>query len=392
MSVEAALTCFEEEAMYQLLSWISPRMFDYVVCWTSISDRVSYMDLELPSRSGNLIRCRIVNAYCPHKKLAHNNPNLLVNFYGQLKDAIAVPSNMEIFVLGDFNSKLGRMAESDKSFGFNCFMGNHGMGVRNEMGENLLDFLSEHDLFATNTSFQHAARHTTTFTGWRKDWSAGRSSKKTRPVYSQIDFILCRSKSKPMLKDSRSYAGTLTYSDHRLVVTRVNFKDICLCNNRHSSSVQKFNTSELASNSSIQTKYRQALESTLSTVVPRQDPNEDLNNLLDSMKTAAVQSVGVLKRRLRNRSDDDEVKDLAYQRYLMRQQLNNNKSADRTTLRSAINRLTNKIQKRLRDLRSAAAEAVYDSVTNTTDSRRMFEAVRTLNNSRPSSSISVHNE
>ena len=195
-----------------------------------------------------------------------------------------------------------------------------------------------------------------------------------------------------MLKDSRSYAGTLTYSDHRLVVTRVNFKDICLCYKRHSSSVQKFNTSELASNPSIQTKYRQALESTLSTVVPQQDPNEDLNNLLDSMKTAAVQSVGVLKRRLRNRSDNDEVKDLAYQRYLMRQQLNNNKSADRTTLRSAINRLTNKIQKRLRDLRSAAAEAVYDSVTNTTDSRRMFGAVRTLNNSRPSSSIGVHNE
>ena len=155
---------------------------------------------------------------------------------------------------------------------------------------------------------------------------------------------------------------------------------------------QKFNTSELASNPSIQTKYRQALESTLSTVVPQQDPNEDLNNLLDSMKTAAVKSVGVLKHRLRNRSDDDEVKDLAYQRYLMRQQLNSNKSADRTFLRSAINRLTNKIQKRLRDLRSAAAEAVYDSVTNTTDSRRMFEAVRTLNNSKPSSSIGVHNE
>ena len=53
-----------------------------------------------------------------------------MNFYGQLKDAIAVPSNVEIFVLGDFNSKLGKMAESDlKSFGFNCFTGNHGMGV-----------------------------------------------------------------------------------------------------------------------------------------------------------------------------------------------------------------------------------------------------------------------
>ena len=100
------------------------------------------------------------------------------------------------------------------------------------------------------------------------------------------------------------------------------------------------------------------------------------------MKNAAVKSTGVLTRRLRNRSDEDEVKKLAYRRYLMRQQLNCNESVDWTVLRSAINRLTNRIQKRLRELRSAAAEAVYNSVTHTTDSRRMFEAVRTLNYNR----------
>ena len=48
------------------------------------------------------------------------------------------------------------------------------MGTRNEMGDHLLDFLSEHDLLAANTCFQHSSRHKTTFTGWRKDWSAGR--------------------------------------------------------------------------------------------------------------------------------------------------------------------------------------------------------------------------
>ena len=371
---------------------ISPRMFDYVVCYKTISDRVSYMDLDIPSRSGNPIRCRVVNAYGPHRKLAADNPKLLANFYGQLRDAISVPSNVEIFVLGDFNSKLGRMTNADSTFGFNCFMGNYGMGVRNEMGENLLDFLSEFDLYATNTSFQHAARHITTFTGWRKDWSAGRLSKKTLPVYSQIDFILCRSKSRVLLQDSRSYAGTLTFSDHRLVVTRVNFSDICLCYKRPSSSITKFNTSELASNPNIQTKYRQSLESALRIVVPPSDPNQDLNNLLSSMKDAATSSIGAPPRRLRNRSDDDEVKELSQKRYLLRQRLNSNQSLDRTDLRSDINRLTNEIQKRLAVVRSAAAEEVYNTVTNTTDSRRMFEAVRTLNNTKTSSAIGVHNE
>ena len=50
-------------------------------------------------------------------------------------------------------------------------------------------------------------------------------------------------------------------------------------------------------------------------------------------------------------------------------------------------------KERLSELRSAAAEAVYNSVTHTTDSRRMFEAVQTLNcNSSKTSSIGLHNE
>ena len=76
----------------------------------------------------------------------------------------------------------------------------------------------------------------------------------------------------------------------------------------------------------------------------------------------------------------------------MRQQLDNNQSVDRIALRSSINRLTNGIQKRLSELKSAAADAVYESVTNFTDSRRTFEAVRTLKISKQPSSIGVHNE
>ncbi|XP_063682583.1 uncharacterized protein LOC134817375 [Bolinopsis microptera] len=286
------------------------------------------------------------------------------------------------------------MTVSDKDFGFGRFMGKHGMGLRNDMGENLLDLLSEFDLFASNTGFYHPARHTTTYTGWRKDWSAGRNSKKTIPVYSQIDFILCRSRSKPMLQDSRSYAGTLTYSDHRFVVTRVDFKDICLCYKRHSKSSLKFNTSELTSNPTIQVKYRQSLDDNLSNTVSALDPNSDLNGLLESIKDAAKSSIGVIRHRKRNRSDDDEVKNLSSQRYLLRQQLNDNQSLDRSSLRSSINCLTNQIKQRLSNIRSAAADAICNTISSTTDSKKMFEAVRTLNlpKSKAPSSIGVHDE
>lgn len=110
-----------------------------------ISDRVSYIDYEIPSRSGIAVRCRAINAYGPHRKLAIDNPQLLETFYSQLRSAAAVSSNVEIFMLGDFNSKLGRLSDVDKLYGLNTFVGSHGIGARNEMGEHLLDFLSEHD-------------------------------------------------------------------------------------------------------------------------------------------------------------------------------------------------------------------------------------------------------
>ena len=132
-----------------------------MVRWKSISDQVSYLDLELPTRSGKLVKCRVVNVYGPHKNLALEIPQLLVNFYGQVRDALDVPSNVETFMLGDFKSKLGRLTNSDRDFGFSSFMGNFGMGTKNEMGEHLLNFLSENDLFATNTVILHVIQQRT---------------------------------------------------------------------------------------------------------------------------------------------------------------------------------------------------------------------------------------
>ena len=67
--------------------------------------------------------------------------------------------------MGDFNSKLGRLTDADvELYGLGRFVGKHGMGKRNDMGDNLLDFLSDRDLLAANTCFQHKTRHKTTFT------------------------------------------------------------------------------------------------------------------------------------------------------------------------------------------------------------------------------------
>ena len=118
------LICFEQkDGRHGGLGFVlSPRIMNYVTSWSYVSDRVSYLDLKIPSRSGVPIRCRVVNAYSSHRKLAAENPHLLENFYSQLRDTVKVPSNVEIFPLGDFNSKLGSLTNSDRTYGLHSFI------------------------------------------------------------------------------------------------------------------------------------------------------------------------------------------------------------------------------------------------------------------------------
>ncbi|XP_063695419.1 uncharacterized protein LOC134826846 [Bolinopsis microptera] len=115
---------------------------------------------------------------------------------------------------------------------------------------------------------------------------------------------------------------------------------------------------------------------------------------MSHIRDAANVSIGPKpKARLKHHSSDDTLKELVEKRHDLRQLLNNNQSLDRTTLRSSINHLTNSIQKRLVEVRSAQADQTYSDITNTNDSRKMFEAVRHLQKSKPpNNSIGVHDE
>ncbi|GFO44724.1 RNA-directed DNA polymerase from mobile element jockey-like [Plakobranchus ocellatus] len=109
---------------------------------------------------------------------------------------------------GDFNSKVGKRSGEES-----C-LGNYSRGFRNENGENLVDFCEKNKLFITNTAFNKAARHITTWVGSRKN-----NENKTVYVYNQIDYIICRQGQKHLITNAQSYGGTKVCSDHKLVKT-----------------------------------------------------------------------------------------------------------------------------------------------------------------------------
>ena len=113
-------------------------------------------------------------------------------------------------IAGDFNAKVG------KTKGEQC-LGSYSRGTRNTSGQTLVDFCDVHNLFITNSSFKHPARHITMWENTRINKNNGSVTK----VYNQIDYIIYQTNKKHILQNARSYAGTQVNSNHRLVITKL---------------------------------------------------------------------------------------------------------------------------------------------------------------------------
>ena len=372
---------------------LSPHMCQYVKSYSYVSDRVAIMDLHIPNKEHGCVKYRVVNAYGPTTPRASKCPELLDDFYTALERAVDVPSRYELILLGDFNSKIGKLTYEERLTEITRHVGRFGVGLRNSNGQRLLEFVVKHDLFVCNTSFKHMSKHITTRTGWAKDYSVP-NSKVTKAYYTQIDYILCRSRSKSMLQDSRSYAGATLSSDHKIVLAKVVLGKPFMF---HKSKPRRihYNTSKLAADSDLRERYKRQLDYNVDIIEYRKptDPADKIKTLMNTVRGTATQVVGLRKPPCNpNHSDDSVVVELVKQRQALRLKLNNNSSADRTTLRSKINRLQKDIQKRLKQLKCESSDRLVDTISSTCESRRMFEAVRTLNDSGPARPITVHNE
>ena len=365
---------------------ISKRMLPCVTDMKQISTNVAYIDVVLQSRNGQPTKCRIVNAYGPTNPTAGKFPKLRDDFYEELTSAIDVPKNYELFICGDFNSKIGKLTDNEVENGVSEFVGRYGIGKRNDNGSHLLSFVIDHDLFICNTAFRHKSRHLTTRTGYIKDHKdPDPNSNKTMPFYSMIDYVICRCRFKSTLVDSRAFGGTRTDSDHKLVSAKFRFQDRHLTFHKQTKSEPVYDVSLLTSREEIQMLFSQQVSNNISAdqsklTNPLTDCNTRVEELVSSLKRAAQKTIGLKSRgKPRDYCNDSEIIEMTDKRHKLLQTLkNSNASENRTIIRSQINKLKNQISKRLKHLKELHAKKLADEITNTDESRRMFEAVKQL--------------
>ena len=93
-------------------------------------------------------------------------------FYEDLQDLLELTPKNVLFIIGDWNAKVG----SQETPGVT---GRFGLGIRNEAGQRLIEFCQENALVIANTHFQQQKRRLYT-------WTSPDGQHR-----NQIDYILC---------------------------------------------------------------------------------------------------------------------------------------------------------------------------------------------------------
>ena len=117
-----------------------------------ISERLMTLRVKLvDSRQATMI-----SAYAPTLDATDEDKEM---FYSQLDTILtAIPDSENIFLLGDFNARVGRSADV-----WTGVVGRHGVGNVNDNGILLLSKCAEHRLLITNTTFRLKDKHKTSW-------------------------------------------------------------------------------------------------------------------------------------------------------------------------------------------------------------------------------------
>jgi hypothetical protein len=167
---------------------------------TGGTDRMLTLKLKMKNQTVNFI-----NVYSP---TLHSTEDIKDAFYEAVDAAVGtVPPAEKLFLLGDFNARVGDDYEAWPS----C-IGRFGVGKLNSSGQRLLELCTHHGLCVTNTFFSSKLHH-------RVFWWHPRSGRG-----HQLDMIITRRSSLYCVLNTRSYHSADCDTDHSLVCAIVKEK------------------------------------------------------------------------------------------------------------------------------------------------------------------------
>ncbi|CAH1277284.1 CYP3A43, partial [Branchiostoma lanceolatum] len=218
------------------------------------------------------------NLVCVYAPTLQATPEAKDQFYEQLDKAVQeIPTSEHIFVLGDFNARVGADNES-----WQTVLGHHGIGKMNDNGQRLLELCCYHNLCVTNTFFQNKAIH-------KASWRHPRSQR-----WHQLDLVITRRTSLNSVCNTRSYHSADCDTDHSLVASRITIRPKRLHHTKKKGQ-PRIDVSKTSLPNNNQ-KLLERLEESLN-ISQTQDAEHMWESLSKTIHRAAVQTYGKRERK-----------------------------------------------------------------------------------------------
>lgn len=251
------------------------------------SDRI--ISLRIPINNDRSVH--LISVYAPTMQHTDTTKDA---FYAELSGVIkSVRECDKIFVLGDFNARVGNDHVTWPSV-----LGHHGIGNANSNGYLLLSMCAENNLTITNTQFQLPNKLKTT-------WKHARSGH-----WHLIDYVLTKQKDLSDVHITRVMRGADCWTDHRLLISIVDLKFKKPSRNNAPTISKKFNVSKLKNGKTV-TALRNSIETQLKNV-----ETPDWNILKSSLLHSAETVLGHAKANHKDWFDDndEEIQELLAKR------------------------------------------------------------------------------
>jgi len=355
--------------------YISKQWAPYFWGTKSFSNRISAITFLVNDPNRRRSQLTIINVYAPTSIRIAQNANEAQQFYDQLQTAIAFYSTKSLVIItGDFNAKLGQRQHLEESI-----IGKYGNGSRNESGHLLANFLEEHALYVTNTTFQQKASRRTTWIGKIRN----------KMVFNQIDYIIISQATllrRNIIKSSRSYEDLDFQSDHKLVITKFNLSLLYIQPLRQQKQkLPKYDTNLLSSDPWKQIEYQNLIQKHLpSDSQPIQgSPNEQIHTINEIFHKIASEVIP-LETTTKNINDpykDTTISSLSKLRSKLNRRIKATKSAKKNrSLRQRRNRIANQIKHCIHQLNYEKIESIAQELEENKGNRKCFMAAKSLQN------------
>ena len=316
---------------------IHSKLANCVSAFNNFSERICLIKLQKQFNNTNIIQ-----VYAP--STSHDDDEV-EQFYEQLQELTdTVPRRDELFIMGDFNGKVGGIDEPG-------VVGPHSNVARgyNARGERLVNFCKQNDLFITNTCFQHRRKYTWISPGDR--------------VKNTIDYILTRKNMRFTITDSCTVAHP-DISDHRLVRCKVKLENFVKC--KKPVVTPRFDVAKL--------KSPGFTEQFATCVTENLEDSDNVQGIMDNienaLKTASITVLGKKNSNINEHWITQETKDAVAQKRSIR--LNSGvKSIEYKLAKSTVKKLC-KIDK------EKAIERDHAKMAQLSSNQQYFEAMKHL--------------